>query len=518
MKCFYGCFFQTLLLALSGNILLFQANLLNPFKLLLIRKTTLIMKYLSLVTFFLIAFNSTSFAQNPVTDTHPSAAIYTIDYSSGQEIQAFGGDAVLFKDAFIELVSNTNTSRVTAPRYSGRKTFVITQMDPQTNGYAYQLVLQTRYSGQIVTIYTFMYNADQNTLSYFDPNRQAWVAEMIQGYNVNNLNSCAAYSKFNRQYVQTVPDQSAQPALDADANTPVDADVTIATVPPDMPDYQQPECPQDGYLWQPGYWAYSRDTNGYYWVPGAWVAPPNPGLLWTPPYWGFTGGLYIFHGGYWGNHIGFYGGINYGYGYGGVGFAGGEWREGHFRYNTAVVRVNVTVIHNTYVDRTVIVNRTVVSHSSFNGRGGIVATPNQNEMTAMHEHHEMATSEQIRNQRIARADKSQFASSNSGRPGNLATEKVPARAPVNNERTQGNQAAAPMRPNTPGANGTNTNMNGSAGNKPDNNPNMNGSTGTKPGTNSNANGSAGTKPGTNGRQKKSTPKQEKTRPQERNHS
>ena len=38
--------------------------------------------------------------------------------------------------------------------------------------------------------------------------------------------------------------------------------------PPALPEYSQPECPGDGYLWTPGYWSYA--PQGYYWVPGAW--------------------------------------------------------------------------------------------------------------------------------------------------------------------------------------------------------------------------------------------------------
>jgi hypothetical protein len=411
------------------------------------------MKPIFLILLFLFAIRSTSFAQGPVMDTHPTATIFAIDYSTGQETQVTNGDAILFKDALIELVSNTTISKIQVKITPGHKTFTITQMNPETNGYAYQLVLQSKILGQTITVYTFLYNVDQNTLSYYDQQQQSWVPQMIQGFNVNNLNNTLAYSKFNNP--QPEPDQSAQPAVDADANsnTPVDADVSVVTVPPDMPDYQQPECPQDGYLWQPGYWAYSRDTNGYYWVPGAWVAPPTNGLLWTPPYWGFDGGLYVFHSGYWGNTIGFYGGINYGYGYGGSGYYGGEWREGHFRYNTAVVRVNVNVIHNTYVDRNVIINRNV-SRSSFNGRGGVMARPNANEMAAMHQQHISATSEQIRNQRIARADKSQFAAANGGRPANLAAEKVPVRNQnVNTGARVENAVVTGSRPGNPGVTG-----------------------------------------------------------------
>jgi WXXGXW repeat (2 copies) len=77
--------------------------------------------------------------------------------------------------------------------------------------------------------------------------------------------------------------------------------------PPALPEYSQPDCPGDGYLWTPGYWSYS--PQGYYWVPGAWARPPEVGLLWTPGYWGSSGGRYHYHYGFWGRHIGYYGGI-----------------------------------------------------------------------------------------------------------------------------------------------------------------------------------------------------------------
>ena len=56
---------------------------------------------------------------------------------------------------------------------------------------------------------------------------------------------------------------------------------------------------------------------------------------------------------YWGSSVGFYGGVNYGFGYYGTGFVAGVWAGNNFRYNTAVANVNRTVIHNTYVDKTV---------------------------------------------------------------------------------------------------------------------------------------------------------------------
>jgi len=171
--------------------------------------------------------------------------------------------------------------------------------------------------------------------------------------------------------------------------------INITVAPPPLPVYVQPPCPTDGYLWNPGYWAYG--DAGYYWVPGVWVAPPSVGLLWTPPYWGFAGGIYGFHAGYWGPHVGFYGGVNYGFGYGGVGFAGGAWQGGHFAYNTAVTRVNTTVIHNTY-NRTVVVNN---NHTSFNGPGGITARPTPAEMAASHEQHVAPTPMQASHERGA---------------------------------------------------------------------------------------------------------------------
>src|ERR1700749_2365648 len=79
------------------------------------------------------------------------------------------------------------------------------------------------------------------------------------------------------------------------AQVSVGVGITARIAPPEIPVYEQPECPGDGYLWTPGYWAYGDD--GYYWVPGAWVPAPEPGFLWTPPYWGFEGGHYRFYDG-----------------------------------------------------------------------------------------------------------------------------------------------------------------------------------------------------------------------------
>jgi len=204
--------------------------------------------------------------------------------------------------------------------------------------------------------------------------------------------------------------------------TTVGIEVSIRNSPPSLPVYDQPPCPVDGYLWTPGYWAYY--DNDYYWVPGVGVSPPRLGYLWTPGYWNFSGGSYRFNDGYWASDIGYYGGVNYGYGYGGSGYYGGRWEGERFRYNTAVVNVNTTVINNTYVDRTVIVNNTTVNHSSFNGPGGVTSTPTTNEKATMQKTHTSATLEQTSHRQDARKDRSQFASVNNGRPATVAMERV----------------------------------------------------------------------------------------------
>ena len=203
--------------------------------------------------------------------------------------------------------------------------------------------------------------------------------------------------------------------------------------PPPLPEYEQPPCPVDGYLWTPGYWGYNDD--GYYWVPGVWVSPPEIGFLWTPCYWSFELGIYGWHQGYWGKHIGFYGGVNYGHGYGGHGFGGGRWEGRHFKYNTAVFNVNRQVIHHTYVDRTVIVrNRNINNHSSFNGGVGTKAKPSVMEQGVMKQHHLDYTNEQQTHQQKASQNKEQFESNNHGKPAMLS---------VNN--SEGNHFGIPQR-------------------------------------------------------------------------
>lgn len=235
------------------------------------------------------------------------------------------------------------------------------------------------------------------------------------------------------------------------ANAAVLVSVNIA--PPPIPVYVQPVGPGPDYLWVPGYWAYG--PNGYYWVPGTWVLAPYVGALWTPGYWAWGGAAYIWHPGYWGPRIGYYGGINYGFGYFGVGYYGGYWNAGHFVYNTAVTRVDATRVHNTY-NRTVIQNDVRVSYSG--GPGGVVHAPTSEERLAERDTHQRPTQVQTRHERMASTNREQFASVNRGAPamtaravpyGHLSPEERPNRAsgPQSGqvEAYRANPAARPVR-------------------------------------------------------------------------
>jgi hypothetical protein len=194
--------------------------------------------------------------------------------------------------------------------------------------------------------------------------------------------------------------------------------VSVHVAPPPLPIYVQPPIPAPGYIWTPGYWAWG--DNDYYWVPGTWVQPPSIGVLWTPPYWGWADGAYGFHAGYWGPHVGFYGGINYGFGYGGIGFEGGFWEGGHFSYNSAVNNFGNVHIGNTY-------NKTIINNNlrtSFNGgQGGIEARPTPEQEAAEHEQHIQPTQEQLQHRETAMKNPELRASANHGNPAIAATSR-----------------------------------------------------------------------------------------------
>ena len=143
---------------------------------------------------------------------------------------------------------------------------------------------------------------------------------------------------------------------------------SVSIAPPALPVYEQPACPVAGYIWTPGYWGWDDNTI----ITGSracgclrreWVCFGHR------RWWGWNNGVYAFNQGYWGPHVGFYGGVNYGYGYTGNGYWGGRWSGNNFQYNTAVTRVNKTVIHNTYVNNSFTKNVNT-NRTSFNGPNG----------------------------------------------------------------------------------------------------------------------------------------------------
>ncbi|MGA7340617.1 MAG: hypothetical protein WBE72_12990 [Terracidiphilus sp.] len=237
------------------------------------------------------------------------------------------------------------------------------------------------------------------------------------------------------------PDQSAAPGQPPDDSDYGEQPTQTATeAPPPLPDYDQPPPPSDGYIWTPGYWAWG--PAGYYWVPGAWVEPPYMGALWTPGYWGFYGGRYLFYPGRWGLHIGFYGGINYGFGYIGLGYEGGYWNGGHFFYNRVYNRLGARVVHAySYNAGNRIVNG---ARYSFHGGAGVQVRPRPSEAAAWHEPYAPRMSTQVQHAQSYAQVRGQFAAQNHGKPATPAISR-PIRADRNVRPTMPNQSHGGQR-------------------------------------------------------------------------
>jgi hypothetical protein len=131
---------------------------------------------------------------------------------------------------------------------------------------------------------------------------------------------------------------------------------------------------------------------------------------------------YVWHEGYWAPHVGFYGGIDYGFGYFGVGFAGGYWRDRDFYYNRAVTNVTNVNVTNVY-NSTVVNNRFSGGRASFNGGDGVHARPLPSELTAAREPHRGFTPPQRLHAESARSVPGLLASVNHGHPSVAATER-----------------------------------------------------------------------------------------------
>jgi hypothetical protein len=212
--------------------------------------------------------------------------------------------------------------------------------------------------------------------------------------------------------------------------------IAVGTPPPPLPYYVQPEIPNAGYVWTPGYWAYDEGGD-YYWVPGAWILPPYAGALWTPGYWGWGDNGYFFHRGYWGREVGFYGGINYGYGYGGHGYDGGYWRANHFYYNRSVNNFGGRQITTVY-NRPIQVDRG--PRVSFNGgHGGVMMQPTQAQRAFAMQPHAGPLAAQVQHENQFRQNPQQRVPVNGG-------QRPEPSAQTGHPFPQGVPHSQPMRP------------------------------------------------------------------------
>jgi hypothetical protein len=197
--------------------------------------------------------------------------------------------------------------------------------------------------------------------------------------------------------------------------------VTVA--PPPLPSYGQPAIPEKGYLWVSGFWAWRKSVPDYFWVPGTWVCPPQSGLLWTPPYWSKVDGGYAYHAGYWAAEVGFYRGINYGFGYSGNGYQGGRWNKGSFTYNRAVN--NLGSLNDKSVYDQAVTADDIASHVSYNGgEGGTEARPTQEQEKLADAQPIGPTTAQQKHFELAAINRSLYSKLNNGEPGVAATQRA----------------------------------------------------------------------------------------------
>jgi hypothetical protein len=194
-------------------------------------------------------------------------------------------------------------------------------------------------------------------------------------------------------------------------------DEAVIVAPPELPIYEQPAPPDEDLVWTPGFWAWNEDARGYYWVPGTWATAPIVGYLWTPGYWVARRGRFAWQVGYWGPHVGFYGGINYGHGYFGRGYVGGSWRDGRMMYNSAVT--NLGNFHSNHTYSQAVANGASIPRASY----GDSVQPNSAEIAAAREYHIPPTAAQLQHVHAARGNPALRASANNGHPSYAATAR-----------------------------------------------------------------------------------------------
>jgi hypothetical protein len=212
-------------------------------------------------------------------------------------------------------------------------------------------------------------------------------------------------------------------ALSTQAVAQVSISVSVDVAPPALPTYEQPPLPGEGYIWTPGFWAWDQTQTDYYWVPATWVQAPEPGQLWTPGYWAWNNNAYVFNAGYWGPQVGYYGGIDYGHGYGGDGYHGGRWEHGDFFYNRAANNIGSVTVKNVYNET--IRSSTTINTVSYNGgKGGIEARATPQEQAAAKERHIEPTAAQTQHAEVASKNRDLFSKENHGEPPIAATSRA----------------------------------------------------------------------------------------------
>jgi hypothetical protein len=138
---------------------------------------------------------------------------------------------------------------------------------------------------------------------------------------------------------------------------------------------------------------------------------------------------YVFHPGYWGLSVGYYGGIRYGFGYPGSGYEGGYWNLGVFHYNGAsnnFGNVHIATVYGTsfFDGMRSAIHNLVPNRASFNGPGGEVLRPNAQQLAFAQREHSGALAEQIRQGELARSITSMHASVNHGVPPIATTQRA----------------------------------------------------------------------------------------------
>ncbi len=154
-----------------------------------------------------------------------------------------------------------------------------------------------------------------------------------------------------------------------------------------------------------------------------------------------------FHAGYWGPHIGFYGGVNYGFGYGGAGYRRRTLgRESFCVQHRSRQRQHHGGSQHLYEQCRRTITYTVNKVSYNGGAGGVAAAPTSQERMAAQEPHVPPTPMQHQHVQEAVRNPALSAAANGGHPAIAAT---PRPAAFNAPGVVGARGAAPLH--APGA-------------------------------------------------------------------